>query len=315
MYPVFMGHCTSAATLATNWSDSAYVGVDYGLTAYERQLLFSLPAGSRLYNDISTIYVGSPYTLTLMQSYACGGGTAATPYAILFAEQSLDQVTAVLMALVSGAASVSSAFIVERQTGLVVAASTPGQVAGPADVTGKATRVLATAAPDGAVAGAASLLVPFAANVPVATGADASAAVTAENAALWVAAASYTDANLDWVLVTVIPKTSFLQAVAQASALSIGLSIAVVVVGTALVVAFVYCYITLPLARLRDSVVAHDRLKLVADEGEAGGRDAAGPAGGEPTPLAATSNIREINDLALSLAAYSSARNARAARV
>ena len=311
MYPAFLGHCTSAATLATNWSDAAYIGADYGLDAYERQLLpgGSLPAGSRLYNDISTIYPGSPYTLTLMLSYACAPAPAP-PYAIVFAEQSLDQVTAALAGLVDGSASVSSAFIVERATGYVVAASKPGQVAGPIDANGKATRVLATSAPDGAVSGAAGLLAPFASSVS----ADAAAVTTVESGSLWVAASSYSDANLDWVLVTVIPKTTFLQDVAQASALSIGLSIAVVVVGTALVVSFVYCCITLPLARLRDSVVAQDRRKLVGgdDGGEVGGASSfGGPAGGEPAP-AATSNIREINDLAQSLAAYSS-RNVRAA--
>ena len=172
------------------------------------------------------------------------------------------------------------------------------------------SRIAAVAAPDAAVRGAAALLAPFAASVPAGTDAAApSAPVVVESETLWVAAAGYADANLDWALVAVIPKTTFLQAVAQASALSIGLSIAVVVVGTALVVAFVYCFISLPLARMRDAFSRYDRLKATADDAPAGDGGAA-PGGGEPGARlllpGEDSNVQEINDLAQSLASYSS---------
>ena len=308
IYPRFLGHCVSSATLATNFSDSAYVGQDYGLDANEAALLSGAP-GARLYNPIAPVYPGSPYTLTQYTSYSCAA-SATSSYALTFAEQSLDQLTLALEALIANTTSLGTIFFVERQTGVMVASSTRGQVAGAAGADGRESRIAAVAAPDAAVRGAAALLAPFAGSVPKGTDAALpSAPVVVESDTLWVAAAGYADANLDWALVAVIPKTTFLQAVAQASALSIGLSIAVVAVGTALVVAFVYCFISLPLARMRDAFSRYDRLKATADDAPAGDGGAA-PAGGEPGARlllpGEDSSVREINDLAQSLASYSS---------
>ena len=284
------------------------MGSDYGLDAIESTLLFNKPTGSALFSQIATVYPGSPYTLTLLSSFSCGG--SATPYALSFAEQSLNQLTTALKALVVNATSrtpttidatagaAGTAFLVERQTGLMVAASVDGQVAGAPGSDGKATRVAAVAAPDTTISGAAALLGSFASLAPGVT-------VTAESSGLWVAAAVYQVANLDWVLVAVIPKTNELLAVATASAVAIGGSLALIAVGTAAIVTFVYCCVSLPMARLRQYYGEADRAKLVgvaeSDDGELPVHAASPPVGDEPV-----SNVREINDIAASLASYSS---------
>jgi hypothetical protein len=265
--------------MSIQWSDSAYVGTDYGLNSAE-QILLASPPGSTRFNDIATVYAGSPYTLTFMQAVGC---SSTTSY-LTFAEQTLAQLTTALKSLVNSS-SISTSFIVEASTGYMVAASIDGQVAGPLTPDFRQSRVLATGAPDGSISSASRLISSFSS--------VSSSTNIYENDSIWVAARLYTVSNLAWVLVTVIPKSSFIQSVQAASAFSIGLSLSIIIIGTAILVAYVYFTISLPIKRLQRYVDSYDTSK----------NDEFAPGLHAPAGRGAA---RELNALAQSLSAYSS---------
>lgn len=238
--PAFLGYCarlTANNSLALD-TKVAYNGTDWGFTPLERDMLFEAK-----YNESFVPVKALLGTLEFSYRRLVRCGIGGKPYALVFASRSIAQLDAALAAQRADNAGV--AFVIERTTGLLIAASVANQT----HVPGTETRVAARNATDVRIRDAALYLQ----TETNGTGYARVAHKPEIDDAVYVTALPYAPARgVDWLLVVAVDSRNITgpfgdATTARASVLAI---FVVLVVVTALGTFF--C-VTLPVRRMLTS--------------------------------------------------------------
>ncbi len=263
--PAFVGYCASLVPGGFNLSTAlAYNGTDWGFTPLERQMLFD-GAFDEAFTDVKPLL--GVLEVSYRRLIRCPGADKR-PFALVFASRTIGQLEEALIAERANASGVT--FIVERTTGLMVAAS----VANQSYVDGGKARPVATNATNAMIREAASML------------AGAASRRGSFQDRLFVSATPYAPARgIDWIVVVAI-ETDAVVAAVQGAAFNLKLASALVAVGAIIFAAIgSYVCITRPLQRIAREI--RDRRAGTFDAASAEESDTSAFA------FAETSDIRE----------------------
>ena len=243
--PEFHGYC---ATLdkgergyVLNTAKLAYNGTDWGFKTDETDMLDGkfnetmLPINSLL----------GVFTCTYERLVYCSAAdqtrkrhhTASKPFAVVFAERSLRELDVALAALRNNDEGVS--FIVERQSGALVASSVANQTQN-----AKGERVGAINATDATIAKAMKQVV-----------AAKSSTLEADfNGDLLVSVESFKPVRgVDWLLVVAVPTNLLVGAVRSATQKSVAIFVSILIVSIVAAAGTTYYCVTRPLRRVREA--------------------------------------------------------------
>lgn len=191
-YPAFLGHCTNKTTTAINWTDTAYVGSDYGLKAEEAKIV----DGILQYTYLPIFNLLTQFTLTFQT------GTGGSGY---FAELNLQSFSSYVANNLTG-----NVYIYETSGGLLVAATGPVVLNG--------TRVSAATSPTAFIRETYAYALANPSTVDGQTGG-------------WrVNTARYTDTGLDWTIVIVTSDWTVYSDLYTLTGVAVGISVAVAIV-------------------------------------------------------------------------------------
>ena len=240
--PQFHGYCASLNRGERGYrldtSRLAYNGTDWGFKPDEEAMLDGKFNESVL--PITSLL--GVFTCTYERLVYCSADdrkrhhTAEKPFALVFAERSLHELDAALAALRNNDEGVS--FIVERTSGLLIAASVANQTQN-----AKGERVAASNARDATIVKAMALVV-AAKNATVAADFNGELLVSVERFA--------PVRGVDWLLVVAVPTDLLVGSVRNANKKSIAIFVAVLVISVVAAVASTYFLVTRPLRRLRE---------------------------------------------------------------
>lgn len=245
IWPQFHGYCASLSSGESGYrldtGRLAYNGTDWGFKDNEKALL------NGTFDEVlmSVTPLLGVLTCTYQRAVRCRTGK---PFAIAFADRALPDLDAALAALRVSAEGVS--FIVERQTGLLVAASVANQTStakpGINEWTKKPElvpeRVAAVNAPDATIAAAAAVVVAAAPDYSIPVDFSAPLLVTAERFAPM--------RGVDWLLVVAIPSDLIVGGVREVKTKSIVVFVVVVALSVLLAGAITFLCVSLPLRDL-----------------------------------------------------------------
>jgi len=221
--PHYIGYCASTNGTVDR-SKIAYSGQDWGFTDAELSVL----EGTVPSTFMPIFSLLSYFTLTYLTNKP-STTQPGTIYGFSFAEKSLANIDSYFSSLTIGVTGVG--YVVERQTGLIVTSSVPGQTTftAPDNTT---SRVHALNATNALISNSAMILLSKYASqdAPFSFANFVNREDFQENNLL-INTDQFVDTGLDWLIILVIPSSDFFSAIQTSSGVSIGLAAVVIVVG------------------------------------------------------------------------------------
>lgn len=234
-YPNFTGTCAFPNNGSLFPGPPIYQGEDWGLKPEEAYLLLNASTGSEVVLPVFSLL--NSLTLTYEVSIPSCSGDSTAPYALLFAEQSLQKLGTVVESI-SGSFDDSIIVLLEHTSKLLLASNIANQThvgdqrLHVSNVSDARLREIFTALDE--------LMMP----------AD-NRSLSSEN--YWISQVHYQRNGVDWLLLSALPQRSLLTFIREASSISIGISIALVVVLPALIMLATYCLISRPIMQFKDA--------------------------------------------------------------
>lgn len=266
-YPNVTGHCVPTEDSNLNLTralsaPAVYRGTDWGLKPDELRLLRG--ETNRTFMPIGSII--DYQTLTYHQSYWCNGA----PYAIVFAEQSLGQLENTLQRIIHNADAphYEAVFVVERATGLYVAASVDLHALEHGNARFHLTNVT-----DPLLYAVGHKLWHGGVVTPRGEAENSLRVMGPGGEWMWIRAHPFVTEidGIDWVVVSVVEPSLFYVALADATTAYIVAIVIAIVVLIAFTALFIKCCISAPFERLtrRASKITqvHEMLRADSDSG------------------------------------------------